>query len=543
MPVERPSRRRLPAPPRSRPRSSPRWRGRARSLLAVRPSPYKSLPQLLQVPGTRVTAVSTSLGGRLETVESPSLRFAPGLSLSWQGTLPRQTGLYLDGDSLTILHDLAGTGVAFARSTHAFAAYRLAAPVERCLVVQTGGGLGVACAIAAGARETTVACGHAGIAAAMNEAYAGLGLTAVAGNPRSLLARPGSPWDVIHVESWGPSVPGLAGLAEEALLTRNAVLACWHRLSDRGVLVISRRLLVPPSDAVRIFATAIEALGSAGVAEPPAHLAVIRGWDSCSLIASRAAIVGDRLEELRAFADALGFDLDWFPGMRREDADRFGRFERPLFYEAYRAVLDDPSWPALQPLDIRPQTDDRPFPNRFVRWTRLREFLGLAGGRSTLLLAPELIAAAGLAIAVVLGIALVAAAAAGGGRSGRQSARSGARAHAAAVLAAPLRTARRWLPARGDRRHGCIHRAVPESSGRALAGPRGDAVCRGARGALLAIARRSGAARRARRVCRGTRGLRGAAAARPSAAAAAARNPACGCRPRCSSPSRRSALA
>ena len=36
-------------------------------------------------------------------------------------------------------------------------------------------------------------------------------------NPRSLLARSGPPWDVIHVESWGPSIPGLAGLAVEAL--------------------------------------------------------------------------------------------------------------------------------------------------------------------------------------------------------------------------------------------------------------------------------------------------------------------------------------
>ncbi|OHD74801.1 MAG: hypothetical protein A2177_16765, partial [Spirochaetes bacterium RBG_13_68_11] len=387
------------------------WPGSA--LLAVRPSPYKSLPQLLQVPGTRVTAVSTGLSGRLETAESPSLRFAPGLSLSWQGTLPRQTGLYLDGDTLTVLHDLSGTGVAFARFTHAFAGYRLASPVDRCLVVQAGGGLGAACALASGAGDTTVACGHPGIAAAMNEWYAGRKLVAVAGNPRSLLARPGSPWDVIHVESWGPSVPGLAGLAEEALLTRDAVLASWNRLSERGVLVVSRRLLVPPSDAVRIFATAVQALDGAGVAEPSSHLAVIRGWDSCSLIASRAAIVGDRLVELRVFADGLGFDLDWFPGMLRENADRFGRFERPLFYEAYRSVLDDPSWPAAQPLDVLPQSDDRPFPNRFVRWTRLHEFLSLAGGRSALLLAPELIAAAGLAIAVLLGVALVAFAAAG----------------------------------------------------------------------------------------------------------------------------------
>jgi hypothetical protein len=71
---------------------------------------------------------------------------------------------------------------------------------------------------------------------------------------------------------------------------------------------------------------------------------------------------------------------------------------------------------------VVPQSDDRPFPNRFVRWIRLRDFVGLAGGRSALLLAPELVAAAGLAIAVVLGSALVAAAAAGSRRQVRRRA-------------------------------------------------------------------------------------------------------------------------
>jgi len=381
------------------------------TLLAVRPSPYKSLPQLAQAPGMRVTGVSTTLRGRLETVESPSLRFAPGLSLSFRGTLPRQTGLYLDGDSLTVLHDLAGPGVDFARATHAFAGYLLASPVHRCLVVQAGGGLGVACALAAGARETTAACAHPGIADAANRWYEGRGVTTLAENPRSLIARAGPSWDVIHVESWGPSIPGMAGLAQEALLTRDALLGYWGRLSDRGVLVISRRLLVPPSDAIRVFATAVQALEAAGVAGPSEHLAVVRGWDSCSLVASREPIDGGRLARLREFTDGLGFDLDWFPGMHREDADRFFRFDRPMFFEANHAVVEDPSWPASQPLDVRPQGDERPFPNRFVRWSRLRDFLARAGGRSALLLAPELVAAVALAIAVFLGAALVAAAA------------------------------------------------------------------------------------------------------------------------------------
>jgi len=389
-------------------------------LFAITPSQWQTLPQLLMLPGSRVISRQAGAWGRLDEVESTHLRFAPGLSLQASDLVPPQRALVADGDSLTVLHDPAG--ISFARSTHAWAGYLLAAsagaagagapvasPVPlRILVIHGDGGLATACALASMPAEVTVVSENAGLSRRMATWYAGAGLAVIADNPRSLLARKGPSWDVIHLERWGPSVPGMAGLSQSALFTVDAMSACWLRLSERGVLIASRRLLLPPSDSLRLFATAVSALRSAGVADPAEHLAVIRGIDSMSLLVSKRPLRGVLLSGLRSFADRLSFDLDWFPGMVAADADRYQSFDRPFFYDAYTAALGDARFTDRYPLDVTPQSDDRPFPNRFLRWTRIRDFADLAGRRlHGLLLSTELVGGAVLVVSIAAAGALL----------------------------------------------------------------------------------------------------------------------------------------
>jgi hypothetical protein len=164
------------------------------------------------------------------------------------------------------------------------------------------------------------------------------------------------------------------------------------------VLSVSRRLVLPPSDSVRIFAAAAAALRREGVPDPSRHLAVIRSWDSCSILVSRLPVEGHRLARLGGFAEKLGFDLDYFPGITPDRIDRFNRYGRPIFADAYRDALGDPAFIAGNVLDVAPQGDGRPYPNRFLRWLRIGEFYRQTGERRyLLLLSGELAAAAALA--------------------------------------------------------------------------------------------------------------------------------------------------
>jgi hypothetical protein len=378
-------------------------------LLAVRPSPYKALPQLLQAPGSRLVDSSTSIWGMLDSVESPTLRFAPGLSLGFAGVLPRQSGIAMDGDDLTVLSDLASPGARlFARSTHPYAGYVLAGTPRESLVIQRGGGIGVACAAASGAMRITVIVEQPRIAREMNERYSSLGIETIAENPRSFIARAGLKFDTIEIEDWGPSITGMASLSEQALFTIEAFQAYWHRLSDRGVLVLSRRLLLPPSDSPRLFATALLALQREGIFAPSEHIAVIRNWDTCTLLVSRLPVRDPALATLRSFAETWSFDLDWFPGITPADTGRYNRIAGAPFFAVYQSLARGERNPALAFLDTAPQSDRRPFPNHFIRLIRLADYYRSTGGRPyNLILSGELVAGSVFLGSLLIGVLLL----------------------------------------------------------------------------------------------------------------------------------------
>lgn len=381
--------------------------GRESRPFETRPSPYKSLSQLLMMPGTEIVARSESVWGSARVMESPSIRFAPGLSLAFAGRLPRQTAVIVDGDETTAISDLSTPGNGeYAKATQVFSAHIIAGtPADRrsCLIIQRGGGLAVVAAIAAGAERIALVTDSPEAARRAREAYRPRKVSAEVDNPRSYLAASRESYDLIHVENWGPSVPGMASLSINALLTTDAFRAYWKHLGTGGVLAISRKLIIPPSDSLRIFASLLEALRYEGVQRPEEHLAVVRNWDSCTFLASRAPLDTGTVRRFRDWCAGLGFDLDWFPGIVRADTNRFNVLEDTWFYDSYAALIEDSGYAARYFLDITPQSDDRPFPSRFVRWSRFGEFLRATGGRTyTLLLSGEIVAAAVLLETVLL---------------------------------------------------------------------------------------------------------------------------------------------
>jgi hypothetical protein len=109
-------------------------------------SPYKSLSQLLRVPGTQVVATRFSPLGTINVVESKTtpLRHAPGLSLNASVEPPEQLGLFINGDGLSAITRYTGNRTHLAHLDYLTSAlpYHLLAP-GRVLVLGAGGGAGI----------------------------------------------------------------------------------------------------------------------------------------------------------------------------------------------------------------------------------------------------------------------------------------------------------------------------------------------------------------------------------------------------------------
>ena len=399
--------------------------------LEPRPGPYKYLAHVLRFPDTRLVARRDTARGRIDEVTGPTLRFAPGLSLGAGSPVPPQRALVRDGDAALFLVEEPATDAAagaWLDALHPATALHLGAAPRAVLVLQEGGGVLLAAALRAG-RDVQVAEPSAAVARHLRRLPVprGTALQVVEDEPRALarrLARDGVRFDAVLIEDWGASLAGTESHTQEPLLTVEAFRDYLALLEPGGLLSVSRRLLLPPANAPRLTAIAAQALPAGGRRSAGEHVAMLRNWDSFTLLVSPQPLQAAQVEGIRAFAARHGFDLVALPGLREGETNRFNRLAEPFHAQAVGAVLETAraaavaltgaagrvsARPADGLVDLRPPTDDRPFFNRFVRWAQLADYQRATGGRLYgLLLSGDVVALAVLAEALVLAVVLLA---------------------------------------------------------------------------------------------------------------------------------------
>jgi hypothetical protein len=385
-------------------------------------SPYKSLSQTLQVPGTHVIEEDSSPLGLLSVVESTQvpLRYAPGLSLLATREPPAQLGVFTDGDGMTAItryrgvrSELDWTG----QSTSALP-YEMQLP-GHVLVLGAGAGLDVLQAIRYGVPRVTAVEINPQLIALVRDRYAGYAghlyrqADVHCGEARGFVAGSAARYDLIHIallDAFGAAAAGLYALNESYLYTVEALQQYLARLTPDGYLSITRWVTLPPRDMLKLFATALDALERNGVTDPAGHLVLIRSWQTATLLVKNAPFTAQELERMRTFVRRWGFDMAWYPGMPAGEANRSNRLRAPYFYQA-AVQLAGPGrarFLADYKYVLAPATDDRPYFFHFFRWRALPEILALRGqGGMPLLEWGYLVLVATLLQALLASVALI----------------------------------------------------------------------------------------------------------------------------------------
>ena len=362
-------------------------------LVRLAPSEFKALPQALRVSGARVAATRTSPRGVLTAVENETIpiRHAPGLSLASTATIAAQIGVFTDAEGPRVITRFDGrlAPLRYLGETTRALPYRLLRE-PRVLVLGAGGGAGVLQALQGGAREVHAVEADAQMVAMVREDFAEFA-GGLYSDPRVRVrvseardyVRAGSErYDLIQIArlaSFNASVAGLHARSESYLYTVEALGELIGRLRPGGVLALTHWVKVPPRDGIKLFATLVAALEAAGEPEPAGRLAWIRGWSTSTLMVKREAWNEDEIASIRDFARTHSFDLVHYPGIAREEANRFNRLDRPYFHEAAAALLGPgrERFIARYKFHVEPASDDRPHFSRFLRWEHLPEILGL----------------------------------------------------------------------------------------------------------------------------------------------------------------------
>jgi hypothetical protein len=184
-------------------------------------------------------------------------------------------------------------------------------------------------------------------------------------------------FDRILVTEVGSLAGGAAGMAaggEGYLFTLEGVGDMFGALSTDGVLAITRWMLDPPRDALRLLATASDVLSDRG-RSPEQHVAMVRGWGTVTLLVARRSLAPSDVARLREWCDLRWFDIAWAPGVPPEASNRFNVLEPDRFRIASEAILstDSAAFFDRYAFRIEPVTDDSPFFFHFLPIRRIPE--------------------------------------------------------------------------------------------------------------------------------------------------------------------------
>lgn len=345
-----------------------------------RPSQFKDLSRMLDLPGAQVVVDVPDPRGRLQIVDAPVFRPAPPTSLRFAGDYPVQRAILLDGNlrgSLMSASDDTGADAARAVFDHALETVAWAmAPRDRVLFIESGGDGFATWATGRGASRVVCAEPHPGIARELARVLRE-GAVVVNASARDVLGRGGEPFDAIRFPMAGAfgGTVGMGAVGEQFLFTAEAFAAALARLADDGVILASAWTEQPERNAPRLLATLLAGLRIAGAEEPRAHVAAIQSWSAMTFLVKRTPFTEVDAIAIEAFASRLEFDVLILRGEATTGEDRFHEASGSALADQVSAILAGDLGAAEAATSglfrLGAATDDRPYFSQFLRISKL----------------------------------------------------------------------------------------------------------------------------------------------------------------------------
>jgi hypothetical protein len=364
------------------------------SWLSFHISDFKAMPVSLRYPGAKHLFTKWNAISRVDIIDSPAVRYAPGLSLLYGQNLPQQLGLLIDGGELNAIthmedpEDPAFAFLSFLPSSLPY--FFLDRP--RVLVLEPKGGLDILAALHYRASYVKVIENNPlindildrDLANFSGRIYQRENVLSASSTSRSALTREKENFDLIVfslADVFGSAGTGQLGFGENYLYTEESFLDAFNRLSDRGIASMTMYLLPPPRQEIRLLATWIETLRKM-TDHPDRHLIVLRSWGTISFFIKKNPYTLQDIKILKEFCEKCLFDLVYYPGIRLEETNIHNRFEEPLYFNITRWLLSPGDYKRFYKeylFHVKPVTDNRPFFANFFKLSKIKATFTILG--------------------------------------------------------------------------------------------------------------------------------------------------------------------
>ena len=357
------------------------------AFIQPRISPYKPYALAMQFPGAERLGTAYSPYARVDLFKSPANRFAPGLSFTYLEPLPEQTGIAVDaGDIYTMTDTSSGSNLAFIRSLPSSLPYLLGRN-EDVLIIEPKAGLALLTAREYGARSISAIDSNPLVLRVMREYSRTHGTPAyehqaLPGLARTWLSATNRKFDVIDLSLMGSWPSAAFGFAEDYRFTVEAFEQYLAHLKREGFLSINLYIIPPPRTELRLLATLLRSAEASDISDTSRHVAVIRSWDTLTLLMKRSALTQQDIKRIKTFAGDKRFDLVYFPGIRPEESNVFIKQPGNEYAGAFGRLLDknmQTQFMADYLFDIRPVSDEMPFFHYYMKLENIKEIYRVMG--------------------------------------------------------------------------------------------------------------------------------------------------------------------
>jgi hypothetical protein len=373
------------------------------SWLRLEMSEFKAERQQLEMPGSeRIAARWSPLG--VVSVLAPgevALRYAPGLSLTSHAKIPPQLALFVNGDGPGAITEWDGDekNLRYLGELTTAVPYEMLDRPASVLIIGASDGDAILQAIVHGVGSVDVVELNPAVIDSLTDEVADRWswreLSARVrfhnAEARSWLRHSDARYELIVVPLSGSRAstgPGLHGMMENYLLTVEGVSELVRHLAPEGALAVSDWLSLPPRAGLRLIDTAGLSLREFGTDDPRDHVAMVRDWQTFSLVITRAALDAETMARIRRFAAAQRFDIAVGPGTDPGTSNRYHVLAVDYFHDAAESLLGEGRESFLEryKFDVRATRDDRPYFANFFKWSSLEEILALraVGGAALL---------------------------------------------------------------------------------------------------------------------------------------------------------------
>jgi hypothetical protein len=347
-------------------------------------SEFKALSKTLTVEDAKILLEKSSPYGHIHVVSAPSLRYAPGLSLAWQNSLPSATMVFNNGNHFGAILD---GGMKQWLSFYDYTPYALPFSnntPENVLVLDAGTAQLAGYSLFKGVAEVTITESNAAaISLVRNELaekhdslYFHSKLTILQTNSRSYLMSDTRHYDLIYLpdtEIFGGS-SGVFSTEENYLLTAESFLELWNKLSEDGMLFALVWTDYPLRAPLRLLNLFVQTLRHSGIKNPSDHLLIIRTWGNVIFLLKKNGFSPDDMIGIRDFCESRFFDVLSFDRTDGEKPVSFNVVEDKFADYAYQIMKEDPkAFVSEYAFDLSLPSDNRPYFSRFIIPEKLKE--------------------------------------------------------------------------------------------------------------------------------------------------------------------------